>query len=97
MPTVTRQDRVSVIKALAHPTRLQIAELLSGKSLCVTEIQKIVGGDLSTVSKHLTIMRKAGWVTATKTGLQVDYAMTCDCLDDFLNCVDLLATRNPCC
>lgn len=87
----TTPDRVSVIKALAHPTRLRIIEFLSGGPRCVSAIQAEVGSDMSTVSKHLRLMRAAGWVRCEKRGLQIDYAIACTCLEDFLRCVDTLA------
>ncbi|MCX8239387.1 MAG: metalloregulator ArsR/SmtB family transcription factor [Akkermansiaceae bacterium] len=90
-------DRVAVIKALAHPTRLRIAELLAKKTSCVGELHQQIGGDLSTVSKHLTVMREAGWLTCQKTGLHIYYSLACDCLDDFLRCVDSLSTNSNCC
>lgn len=85
-------NRVHVIKALAHPTRLKIAEILSKETSCVSDLHRQVGGDLSTVSKHLSLMREAGWITCQKSGLQVHYQMACTCLDDFLRCVDTLAS-----
>lgn len=94
---VLHDQRVSVIKALAHPSRLRIAEILSTGPACVTEIHREIGGDLSTVSKHLTIMREAGWLTAEKNGLHIFYQLSCPCLDDFLRCIDTLASTNSCC
>ena len=88
-------DRVHVIKARAHPTRLKIAEILSAKETsCVSDLHQQVGGDLSTVSKHLTIMRQAGWVSCQKSGLKVHYQMACGCLDEFLRCIDTLASSS---
>lgn len=84
-------DRVSVIKALAHPTRLRIIEFLSAGPRCVSAIQAEVGSDISTVSKHLSLMREAGWVSCEKRGLQIYYEIACTCLEDFLRCVDTLA------
>lgn len=95
--TPTSLNRVAVIKALAHPTRLRIAELLSQKTSCVGELHQEIGGDLSTVSKHLTVMREAGWLTCHKSGLHIHYSMACDCLDEFLRCVDSLSTDSNCC
>lgn len=90
--TTTCDSRVSVIKALAHPTRLQLAEALRGEGVCcVGELHSKVGGDLSTVSKHLSLMRNAGWVKSEKRGLHIHYSLACDCLEDFLRCVDQLA------
>ena len=91
-------DRVSVIKALAHPTRLHIAEILSDGPVCVSDIQAKAGSDLSTISKHLSIMRDAGWLSSQKQGLHIFYSLSCSCLDDFLRCVDTLASNpNSCC
>jgi len=91
-------DRVLVIKALAHPTRLQIAEILAHGPACVSDLQAKVGSDLSTISKHLAIMRQAGWLTSKKKGLHIFYSLSCSCLDDFLRCVDTLASNpNSCC
>ena len=91
------QNRVSVIKALAHPTRIRIAEILSEKTSCVSELHQQIGGDLSTVSKHLTIMREAGWVTCCKTGLHIHYSLACNCLDEFFRCIDSLSSPSDCC
>lgn len=97
MPAATEDRRIAVIKALAHPTRLKIAEALAANPLCVSEIHTLTGGDLSTVSKHLTLMREAGWLSSEKHGLHIHYRLACDCLDDFLRCVDTLASKSHCC
>ncbi len=91
MSVLTTDHRVRIIKALAHPARLEIAQALASGERCVTELQAIVGGDISTVSKHLTLMRKAGWVDCEKHGQQVRYRLACDCLPTFLHCIDALA------
>lgn len=96
-PQAQINDRVNVIKALAHPTRLRIAEILAKDTSCVGDLHQQIGGDLSTVSKHLTIMRQAGWVTCEKFGLQVHYQLACGCLDDFLRCVDSLTQDSSNC
>jgi ArsR family transcriptional regulator len=97
MPIAATDRRIAVIKALAHPTRLKIAENLSSRSLCVSEIHTLIGGDLSTVSKHLTLMRESGWLACEKRGQHIHYRLACDCLDDFLRCVDSLASSSNCC
>ncbi|MEP4078135.1 ArsR/SmtB family transcription factor [Haloferula sp.] len=97
MPAAALDKRIAVIKALAHPTRLKIAESLSSGSLCVSEIHELVGGDLSTVSKHLTLMREAGWLSCEKCGLHIHYQLACNCLDEFIRCIDTLASSKNCC
>lgn len=97
METLTTDRRVRIIKALAHPARLEIAEALASGERCVTELQALVGGDLSTVSKHLTLMRKAGWITCEKYGQQVRYRLACECLPTFLRCVEDIGGRSDAC
>ena len=57
---LTAQARV--IKALAHPTRLFFVEELCREERCVCELAEMVGSDMSTVSKHLALLRQAGIV-----------------------------------
>ena len=80
--------RVAVLKALGHPSRLLITEALMHGELCVQEIRDLVGDDVSTVSKHLSILRAAGVLDSQKRGLKVFYSLACDCFGDFLKCVD---------
>lgn len=94
MPSRTqdRTDRrVSVIKALAHPSRLIIADALQSGERCVCDLRDLVGSDLSTVSKHLAVMREAGILEMEKRGLKVYYRLRCSCLLSFFDCVDSLA------
>ncbi len=80
-----------VIKALAHPSRLAMAEALQQGEMCVCDLRELVGADLSTVSKHLTVMRDAGLLMMEKRGLNVYYRLKCPCLMSFFECVDSLA------
>ena len=85
------ERRVAVIKALAHPSRLAIAEALQAGEQCVCDLRDLVEADMSTVSKHLTVLREAGLVDMEKRGLNVFYRLRCACLLSFLECVDSLA------
>lgn len=85
--------RVAVIKALAHPSRLRIAESLQAGEQCVRDLRELVGGDLSTVSKHLAVMREAGLLVMEKRGLNVYYRLRCPCLLSFFECIDSLAAE----
>lgn len=64
-------DRAGVIKALAHPSRVLIAEALTDGELCVCDLTELVGADISTVSRHLSIMKTAGWVEVEKRGREL--------------------------
>ena len=66
-----------LLKALAHPVRLRIAE---GLMTCECNVDKMVRKlDLpqSTVSQHLSILRDKGILTMRKDGVK-----TCYCVDD---------------
>lgn len=84
------ERRVRVLKALAHPSRLAIAQSLQQGEQCVCDLRDLVKADLSTVSKHLSVLREAGIVDMEKRGLNVFYRLRCACLLSFLDCVDSL-------
>jgi len=87
------EARARILKAMAHPTRLFIVETLSRGEKCVCELTSMVGADISTVSKHLAILRDAGIVQAEKRGAQVYYTLRCPCVLRFFECVEsVLAT-----
>jgi DNA-binding transcriptional ArsR family regulator len=80
MPSMTILEspygkKTQVLKALAHPSRLLMIDALAEGERCVCELQSLVGSDLSTVSKHLTLMEEAGLVASRKAGLYVYYRL----------------------
>jgi len=80
--------RAEIFKALGHPARLAMVVALGEGERCVCELQEIVGSDMSTVSKHLTVLRHAGLVDAEKRGKQMFYTLRLRCAVEFLRCVD---------
>ena len=82
------EARARIIKALAHPARLLIVDELKAGPRCVCEIQAFVGSDMSTVSKHLSVLRSAGIVRDEKRGVQVFYRLRCPCVVDFFACAE---------
>ncbi len=82
------ERRTRVIKALAHPSRLLMVEALSAGEQCVCDLQALVGADMSTVSKHLSLLKGAGIVLSDKRGQQVWYRLRVPCLLSFFSCVD---------
>ena len=81
-------DRVRVLKALAHPSRLLIVDRLAEKEHNVHELTGMIGSDISTVSKHLSILRNAGVVRDEKRGASVYYSLRCRCVLTFFSCTD---------
>ncbi len=82
------EARANVLKALAHPTRLFLVEELAGKPCCVNELTEMIGADISTVSKHLSILKNSGLIADQKHGKQVFYSLRMRCALNFLDCVE---------
>jgi ArsR family transcriptional regulator, arsenate/arsenite/antimonite-responsive transcriptional repressor len=82
------EARASVIKAMAHPTRLLIIDELSENERCVGEITAMVGADTSTVSKHLLVLKNAGLIEDEKRGQMVYYSLRCSCIPKFISCIE---------
>ena len=80
--------RARVLKALAHPARLQAVDELAMGERCVCELQQLIGSDMSTVSRHLAILREAGVVSDEKRGNQVFYSLRVPCILNFFGCVE---------
>jgi len=62
-------------KAIAHPARLQILELLSREEACVCHLTAVLGLRQSNVSQHLTVLRDAGLVRDRREGTLVYYRL----------------------
>ena len=76
MTTDTLRPLVDILKALAHPVRLRILALLRGGELCVCEVAEVLGLAPSTVSEHLTGLRRTGLVREWKVGRWVHVALS---------------------
>ena len=85
-------ERARIIKALAHPVRLFFVEELSRQERCVCELTEMVGFDMSTVSKHLSVLKNAGIVIDDKRGNQVFYTLVTPCVLNFFDCVEAVIT-----
>lgn len=79
-----------IFKALGHPSRLLMVHALRHGEQCVCDLQALVGDDMSTVSKHLSVLRDAGVVTRRKQGANIYYSLALCCLDQFLACTGQL-------
>lgn len=82
------EARAAVIKAMGHPTRLFLVEELSKSERCVCELTEMIGADVSTVSKHLSVLKHAGIVQDEKRGAKVFYSLSIPCVLNFFSCVE---------
>jgi len=76
MTTDTLRPLVDIFKALAHPVRLLILALLRNGELCVCEVAGVLGLAPSTVSEHLSDLRRTGLVREWKVGRWVHVALS---------------------
>ena len=98
MDTKTRaqfESRARIIKAMAHPTRLFIVDQLAhNEEKCVCELTEMIGADMSTVSKHLAVLKGAGIVQDEKRRSQVYYRLRLKCVLNFFDCVESVIKCN---
>jgi len=89
------EARAKIVKALAHPTRLFIVDELSRSGeRCVCELTEMIGADMSTVSKHLAVLKGVGIVQDDKRGSQVYYKLGVPCILNFFDCVESVLRSN---
>lgn len=79
-------DKAEVFKALAHPTRLFIIHAVKDKKMSVKELTELVGIDISTMSKHLDILKKHRIIEGEKVKNFIYYTLAIPCVLDFMNC-----------
>ncbi len=80
--------KAEIIQAAGHPIRLAVIEFLGQGEQCVCDIVEHVGAQRSNVSRHLSVMVKAGVLESRKDGLKVLYKLRTPCIVNFLACVD---------
>jgi DNA-binding transcriptional ArsR family regulator len=68
--------KAELFKALAHPARVRVLELLSDGERSVSDMQPIVGIETSHLSQQLGVLRRAGLLTTRKEGSSVIYAIS---------------------
>ncbi|MGD0622372.1 MAG: metalloregulator ArsR/SmtB family transcription factor [Thermacetogeniaceae bacterium] len=78
-----------MVKALAHPLRLAIIDLLSAdEERCVCELVDALDCDQPSLSKHLAILKNAGVITSSRDGTRMLYRLCTPCIKNFFDCID---------
>ncbi len=80
--------KAEVFKAMGHPLRLGVSEFLQDGEKCVCEIVDHLGTGISNISKHLSVLKKAGIVADRRDGLKIMYSLTMPCALEFARCVE---------
>jgi len=79
-----QQFKAEFFKALAHPLRIRILELLSEGDKTVNEIQTLLGSEGSAVSQQLAVLRNKNVVVGNKDGTSVIYSLRDPLIKDLL-------------
>ena len=87
------KGQARIIKALAHPTRLFIVDELSRGERCVCELTDMIGVEMPTVSRHLSLLKNAGILEDEKRGAQVFYRLRVPCVLNFFKCIKAVQTN----
>lgn len=80
------REKAEVFKALAHPTRLFIIHAVNTEKRSVKELTELVGIDISTMSKHLDILKKHKIIEGEKDKNFIYYRLAIPCVLDFMSC-----------
>jgi DNA-binding transcriptional ArsR family regulator len=77
--------KADFFKALAHPMRIRILEVLSNGEKNVNELQSILGSEGSSVSQQLAVLRNKNVVNGIKDGTSVIYSLRDPLIKDLLS------------
>ena len=77
--------KAQFFRALAHPVRIKILEILIRGGRTVQELQQALELDQPIVSQQLAVLRNLNIVTAQKEGLSVRYALRDPAVGDLLD------------
>jgi len=80
------EKQAEIVSAMAHPIRIAILDFLKDGEQCVCDITKHIGSEQSNVSRHLSVMVRAGVLECRKEGLWVIYRLKAKCIVEFLSC-----------
>lgn len=81
------EKQAEISKAIAHPLRIAIVDFLKDGEQCVCDIAEHIGSERSNVSRHLSVMVRAGILEYRKEGLKVMYKLKCPCIVEFFSCI----------
>jgi ArsR family transcriptional regulator len=81
------QRAADILKTVAHPTRLRIAELLQTREMTVGEIQESLGASQSLTSQQLSLMKARGILKSRKVGKSVYYGVDSPEVIQVLHCL----------
>jgi DNA-binding transcriptional ArsR family regulator len=83
------ESAASKLRALAHPMRIAIIELLEeNQKMSVTEIYKYLKIEQASASHHLNILKSKGVLASRRDGKKIHYSLKNEALVDLVNCIN---------
>jgi ArsR family transcriptional regulator len=73
-----------VFKALGHPVRYKIVKYLMDGPKCVCKLNEDIEFSQSNLSQHLKILKDVGILKCEKSGLNIEYSISNDCVKDII-------------
>ena len=95
MDIETQRKKAKLLKAMGHPVRIEIIEVLGEKEMCACEIASLFDYDRTTVSKHLAILKDLGIIEQRRDGLYIYYKLNLRCLVPMLQCIERIILGDP--
>ena len=87
MDDKTAEHVSEVLKAVAHPVRLQIIEVLKNREMCVGDIVRALESKQAITSQQLNMMRDKGVLSCRRDGAKVYYRIENKNVIKLLNCI----------
>ena len=84
--------QAGVVKALAHPTRLQMLALLRDGERCACEFGPLLDLRQANVSQHLGVLRRAHVVNTRRDGVRIMYSLSDDRTIEVLDTLGRIAS-----
>ena len=79
----------SKLRAIAHPMRIAIIELLDqNKKMSVTEIYRNLGIEQASASHHLNILKIKGVLVSKRDGKKIFYSVRNEALSEIIQCIN---------
>jgi ArsR family transcriptional regulator len=81
------RELVKVFKALGDRNRLRILKMLQKKKMCVCELSAALGITRPSVSRHLGLLKDAGFVQDERNGQWIDYSLGEEKINDYASVI----------
>jgi len=94
MQDALQRFKAEFFKALAHPVRIKILELLRTGEMSVTDLQALLEIEASSVSQQLAVLRGKNIVEARKAGTTVYYSVGDPALYELLDAARKIFNNN---